>query len=76
MVIIANIGFRLPEQEKAMLAVRADRNETTISDIVRNLIRDYLGSVSPSGETTPPVPAPTQVLGWQQEENTQESIEL
>lgn len=43
MVIVANIGIRLPEQEKAMLAVRADRNETTISDIVRKLIRDYLG---------------------------------
>ena len=44
MVRLANIGIRLPEQEKAMLAVRADRNETTISDIVRKLIRDYLGS--------------------------------
>lgn len=42
MVIVANIGIRLPEQEKAMLAVRADRNETTISDIVRRLIRNYL----------------------------------
>ncbi len=27
-----------------MLAVRADRNETTISDIVRKLIRNYLRS--------------------------------
>ena len=44
MVFIASIGIRLPEQEKAMLAVIADRNETTISDIVRKLIRDYLGS--------------------------------
>ena len=42
MVRLANIGIRLPEQEKAMLAVRADRNETTISDIVRKLIRNYL----------------------------------
>ena len=42
MVTLANIGIRLPEQEKAMLAVRADRNETTISDIVRKLIRNYL----------------------------------
>ena len=44
MVRLANIGIRLPEQEKAMLAVRADRNETTISDIVRKLIRNYLRS--------------------------------
>ena len=44
MVTLANIGIRLPEQEKAMLAVKADRNETTISDIVRKLIRNYLGS--------------------------------
>ena len=42
--LITSIGLRLPEQEKAMLAVIADRNETTISDIVRKLIRDYLGS--------------------------------
>lgn len=42
MVLLANIGIRLPEQEKAMLAVRAYRNETTISDIVRKLIRNYL----------------------------------
>ena len=42
--LITSIGLRLPEQEKAMLAVMADRNETTISDIVRKLIRDYLGS--------------------------------
>ena len=40
--LITSIGIRLPEQEKAMLAVRADRNETTISDIVRKLIRNYL----------------------------------
>ena len=42
--LITSIGLRLPEQEKAMLAVKADRNETTISDIVRKLIRNYLGS--------------------------------
>ena len=47
MVIVANIGIRLPEQEKAMLAVRADRNETTISNIVRKLIRNYLRSEAP-----------------------------
>ena len=50
MVTLANIGIRLPEQEKAMLAVRADRNETTISDIVRKLIRNYLGSEVPPQE--------------------------
>lgn len=44
---MANIGIRLPEQEKAMLAVRADCNETTISDIVRRLIRNYLRNNSP-----------------------------
>lgn len=47
MVLLANIGIRLPEQEKAMLAVRADRNETTISDIVRKLIRNYLRNNPP-----------------------------
>ena len=73
---MANIGIRLPEQEKAMLAVKADRNETTISDIVRTLIRVYLGSVSPKGETAPPVPAPTQALGWQQEQQIKERFEL
>ena len=50
MVFLANIGIRLPEQEKAMLAVKADRNETTISDIVRKLIRNYLGSETPQQE--------------------------
>ena len=45
--LITSIGIRLPEQEKAMLAVRADRNETTISDIVRRLIRNYLRSNPP-----------------------------
>ena len=50
MVRLANIGIRLPEQEKAMLAVRADRNETTISDIVRKLIRNYLRSEAPQQE--------------------------
>ena len=47
MVFLANIGIRLPEQEKAMLAVKADRNETTISDIVRKLIRNYLRNNPP-----------------------------
>lgn len=47
---MANIGIRLPEQEKAMLAVRADRNDTTISDIVRKLIRKYLGIEVPQPE--------------------------
>ena len=46
---MANIGIRLPEQEKAMLAVKADRNDTTISDIVRKLIRNYLRN-NPSQE--------------------------
>lgn len=50
MVRLANIGIRLPEQEKAMLAVRADHNETTISDIVRKLIRNYLRSETPQQE--------------------------
>ena len=48
--LITSIGLRLPEQEKAMLAVKADRNETTISDIVRKLIRNYLGSEVPPQE--------------------------
>jgi len=47
MDFIAIIGLRLPDQEKAMLAVKADRNEITISDIVRKLIRDYLRSNAP-----------------------------
>ena len=50
MVFIAIIGLRLPEQEKAMLAVKADHNETTISDIVRKLIRKYLGTEVPQPE--------------------------
>jgi len=47
MVTVANIGIRLPEQEKAMLAVKAGRDETTISDIVRKLIRNYLRNNPP-----------------------------
>ncbi len=47
MVFIAIIGLRLPDQEKAVLAANADRNDTTISDTVRKLIRDYLRSDAP-----------------------------
>lgn len=76
MIAIAIIGLRLPDQEKALLAIKADRSGTTISDIVRTLIRVYLGRVSPKGETAPSVPAPTQALGWHREQQIKERFEL
>lgn len=42
MVVIATIGIRLEPQEKALLAAIARRTDTTISQILRKLIRDYI----------------------------------
>ena len=42
MVFIATIGFRLPAQEKAALAVLADRAQTDISHIMRQLVLTHL----------------------------------
>lgn len=64
--IMTSIGIRLSVQEKEMLAAIASRTDMTISQIVRKLIREYLGSVSQS-ETAPPTPEPTQASVWQQE---------
>ena len=57
---MTTIGIRLPKTEKAFLAEQAQRTDTTISQIVRKLIREYVGSVSPDGKTAPPVPDATQ----------------
>ena len=42
MVVITTIGIRLEPQEKALLAAIARRTDTTISQILRKLIRDYI----------------------------------
>ena len=57
---MTTIGIRLPKTEKAFLAEQAQRTDTTISQILRRLIREYAGSVSPDGKTAPPVPEATQ----------------
>ena len=43
-VIIANIGIRLLPHEKETLAAIAVRTDTTISQIMRKLIREYITS--------------------------------
>ena len=57
---MTTIGIRLQKTEKAFLAEQAQRTDTTISQILRRLIREYVGSVSPDGKTAPPVPEATQ----------------
>ena len=57
---MTTIGIRLPKGEKEILVENAQRTDTTISQIVRKLIRDYVGSVSPDGETASPAPDATQ----------------
>ena len=42
MVIIATIGIRLSMQEKESLAAIAKQTDTTISQIMRKLIRKYI----------------------------------
>ena len=59
-VCMTTIGIRLPKGEKEILVENAQRTDTTISQIVRKLIREYVGSVSPDGETAPPAPDATQ----------------
>ncbi|MBR5298730.1 MAG: ribbon-helix-helix protein, CopG family [Bacteroidales bacterium] len=40
---MAHIGVRLSDQEKEMLEESAQKNDLTISQILRKLIRKYLG---------------------------------
>lgn len=42
MVMIANIGIRLSPQEKESLVTIAKRTDTTISQIMRRLIRTFI----------------------------------
>ena len=43
---MAQIAIRLSEQEKEMLAASAAANDLTISQILRSLIRNYLGGLN------------------------------
>ena len=49
MVIIATIGIRLSMQEKESLAQIAKRTDTTISQIMRKLIREHLARDASQG---------------------------
>ena len=72
---MTTIGIRLPKGEKEILVENAQRTDTTISQILRRLIREYVGSVSPSGETAPPVPEATQsVAPASREEMKKENV--
>ena len=72
---MTTIGIRLPKGEKEILVENAQRTDTTISQIVRKLIRDYVGSVSPDGETAPPAPDATQsVAPASKEEMKKENV--
>ena len=44
MILIATIGIRLLPQEKELLAAIARRTDTTISQILRLLIRNYINT--------------------------------
>ena len=44
MILIATIGIRLLPEEKDLLAAIARRTDTTLSQILRKLIRDYINS--------------------------------
>ena len=43
-ILIATIGIRLLPEEKELLAAIARRTDTTISQILRKMIRDYINS--------------------------------
>jgi predicted DNA-binding protein len=43
-MLIATIGIRLLPEEKELLAAIARRTDTTISQILRKMIRDYINS--------------------------------
>ena len=43
---MAQIAIRLSEQEKEKLAANAAANDLTISQILRSLIRKYLGGLT------------------------------
>ena len=44
MIFIATIGIRLLPEEKELLAAIARRTDSTISQILRKMIRDYINS--------------------------------
>ena len=44
MTLIATIGIRLLPEEKEMLSAIARRTDTTISQILRKMIREYINS--------------------------------
>ena len=44
MILIATIGIRLLPEEKELLAAIARRTDTTISQILRLLIRNYINT--------------------------------
>mgnify|MGYP005612879777 FL=1 len=44
MILIATIGIRLLPEEKELLAAIARRTDTTISQILRKMIRNYINS--------------------------------
>ena len=50
---MAIVGIRLPDKEKALLAADACRNNKTISNIVRSLIREYLSGYASLRESYP-----------------------
>ena len=44
MILIATIGIRLLPEEKELLVAIARRTDTTISQILRKMIRDYINT--------------------------------
>lgn len=46
-MLSATVSFRLTEQELRALAVRANRERRTVSQLVRLLLRDVLASAAP-----------------------------
>ena len=65
-----SIGIRLSPQDKQILAAYAKQNDTTISQIVRKLIREYVGGVSSTDETSTAASSAAQgrALAYQKEE--------
>ncbi len=50
--MIANIGIRLSAEEKEKLAAIAKRTDTTISQIMRRLIRTFITTQGEENATT------------------------
>lgn len=65
---MASIGIRLPEQEKRELAALANRNDMTISQVMRKLIREYIDGVSQAKRTSCQANAASGALASQQEQ--------